>query len=376
MKIAQIVCAYPPYAGGIGNSAKQIYNILKDKHEIINFTPENSSPWLRRGHGAFIPQLLWRLRSFDYIYLHYPFFGTSEIVWLYKLINPKAKLIIHYHMDVKNKSIINRILSYPSLLIRNNLLKKADTIICASLDYIKNSQIKKFHSKHPDRFKEIPFALDTDKFIPKEINLPSENKFVAKTKDLIKKIHHLFIKKNRLNLIFIGGLDKAHYFKGIPVLFEALTLWGNKNWRLQIIGTGDLKSDYEALAEKYKIKDQINFSGKLLETQLIRSLQESDVLILPSINRNEAFGLVLIEALACGIPVIASELPGVRSVFTNNNEGFLVKPGNSSDLKEKLEYIYQHEEKRQDMAKNARQLALRKYSLDKMKAAYENLFNK
>src|SRR5680860_1056828 len=134
MKIAQIVCAYPPYAGGIGNSAHQIYKLLESKHEVTNFTPENTKAWFRRGHGAFIPQLLWKLRKFDYIYLHYPFFGSAEVVWLYKLINPKAKLFIHYHMDVKNVSTINRLLSLPSRLILNNLLKRSDIIISASLD--------------------------------------------------------------------------------------------------------------------------------------------------------------------------------------------------------------------------------------------------
>jgi len=376
MKIAQIVCAYPPYAGGIANSAQQIYELLKTEHEITNFTPENTKPWLRRGHGAFIPQLLWKLKKFDYIYLHYPFFGSAEVVWLYKLMNKKAKLIIHYHMDVKNASLSNKILSLPSKIIRNKLLKSADIIISASLDYVKNSQIKKFYHRFPEKFKEIPFTLDTDKFCPKEIYRPSESRVEAIAKDLIKKVNDLFIKKNRLDLIFIGGLDSAHYFKGIPVLLNSLSLLKKNNWRLKIIGEGNLKSQYETQAQNLKIDDKINFSGKLKEDELIRSLQDSDLLILPSINSNEAFGIVLIEALACGVPVVASNLAGVRSVFSDNIEGLLVKPGNIDDLKEKIDYIANNENKRQEMAKNARRLALRKYSLNNMKTAYENLFNK
>jgi glycosyltransferase involved in cell wall biosynthesis len=376
MKIAQIVCAYPPYAGGIGNSAEKIYKLIKNKHKIVNFTPDNIKPWLRCGHGAFMPQLLWKLKKFDYLYLHYPFFGTTEVVWLYKLINPKIKLIIHYHMDVKNKSLKNRILSWPNLIIRNNLLKRADIIISASLDYIKNSQIKNFYKKYPEKFEEIPFALDIDEFKPKEINLPSQNKIIAKAKDLIKKVNELFIKKNRLDLIFIGGLDKAHYFKGIPTLLEALALWDKKNWRLQIIGDGDLKAEYQTLAARLGIFNQIIFSGQLPKDDLIRSLQNSDLLVLPSINQNEAFGLVLIEALACGVPVIASNLPGVRSVFTDHQEGLFIEPGNKQDLKDKLEFIANHEKIREIMAKNARLLAIKKYNQEKIKQTYENLFNK
>lgn len=375
MKIAQIVCAYPPYAGGIGSSADKIYNLLKDRYQLENFTPANSKPWLKKGHGAVLFSLLWKLKKFDTIYLHYPFFGTSEIIWLYKIIHPKTRLIIHYHMDVINKSWTNKILSLPSALIRKSLLKKADTIITASLDYIKNSQIKKFYKKYPEKFQEIPFSVDTNKFKPKEINLPSQNRIIAKAKDLIKRVNELFIKKDKLNLIFIGGLDSAHYFKGVPVLLEALSKLENKKFKLKIIGTGDLQLEYENLATDLKISNHITFLGKLTEEDMIRNLQESDVLVLPSINRNEAFGLVLIEALACGVPVIASNLPGVRSVFTDK-EGLLVNPNSSNDLKEKIEYLAQHEKIRQEMAKAARKLALNKYSINKMHQAYENLLNK
>jgi hypothetical protein len=107
MKIASIVCAYPPYAGGMGNSAKQINELLSDKHEIKTFTPYTTKAFLRYGHGAFFPQLLWQLKKFDYIYLHYPFFGTAEIVWLFKIFHKKQKLIIHYHMDVKGLSCVS-----------------------------------------------------------------------------------------------------------------------------------------------------------------------------------------------------------------------------------------------------------------------------
>lgn len=376
MKIAQIVCAYPPYAGGIGNSAKQIFEILKDKHEVINFTPDNTKPLWRKGHGAILLQLLWRLRKFDYIYLHYPFFGTAEIIWLFKSFYFKPKLIIHYHMDVQNLSLTNKILAGPSKLIRTSLLKKADFIITASLDYIKNSQIKNFYASNPEKFKEIPFAVDLNKFKPKDINLPSNNKILEKTKNLIKQVTNLFIKRDRLDLIFVGGLDKAHYFKGVDILLTATSLLRHKNWHLKIVGEGDLLSDYQNQVKQLKIEKQVEFLGKLSGDELIKNLQSADALILPSINKNEAFGIVLIEALACGVPVIASDLPGVRKVFEDKKEGLLFEPKNPVDLNIKLDFLAQNEKKRKEMAKEARKLAERKYDLIKMKQSYENLFIK
>ncbi|MFA6513746.1 MAG: glycosyltransferase family 4 protein [Patescibacteria group bacterium] len=376
MKIAQIVCAFPPYAGGIGNSAFTLYELLSDKHEITNFTPNNLKPLLRHGHGAFLPQLLWKLKNFDFIYLHYPFFGTAEVVWLFKLFFKKPKLAIIYHMDVKNSSLTKRILGLPSLAIRNSLLKQADVIITGSLDYIKNSQIKNFYDTCPDKFKEIPFGIDLEKFKPKPINLPSENKILAKTKSLIRIVNDLFIKKgrkDRLEIIFVGGLDKAHYFKGVNILLNSLFKLDPKGWYLNIVGDGDLRPEYEALTKKLNLEKRIKFLGKTSDEELVHSLQNADLLILPSINSNEAFGLVLIEALACGVPVIASNLPGVRSVFEDKREGLLVEPGNVEDLKQKLEFILNNENIRREMAKAARRLAERKYNKNLMKQKYENL---
>jgi len=374
MRIAQIVCAFPPYSGGIGNSAQQIEQLLIEKHTVVNFTPQHLKPWLRYGHGAFLPQLFWKLIKFDFIYLHYPFFGTAEVIWLIKKLRPKTRLIIHYHMDVKHSQMLTKILSGPSRLIRTSLLKQAEIIVSASLDYIKSSQIKNYYYKHPEKFKEIPFGVDLNKFQPKTINQASPNKIIAQTTALINFINQKFIRKNRTNLIFIGALDQAHYFKGVPILLEALAGLKNNYWRLKIAGQGDRQDSYEKLSRQLNLEKQVEFVGKLTREDLIRTLQNSDLLILPSINSNEAFGLVLIEALACGVPVLASDLPGVRQVFENHRQGLLVKPGSVTDLQEKLDFIIKNESRRQKMAQEARRLAEKKYSLNQMQIQLNQLF--
>jgi len=375
MKIALVVCAWPPYAGGIANSAYHISQLLGEQHEVVNFTPTTLTPWLKRGHGAFLPQLLWRLKNFDYIYLHYPFFGTAEVIWLFKLLHKKKpKLIIHYHMDVKNNSLIAKILSWPSLYLRNSLLNQADIIVSASLDYIKNSQIKKYYFAHQEKFQEIPFSLDLNKFKPKNLHQRSTSKIVTYAQEIVHYINDKFIKKNKLNLLFVGGLDRAHYFKGIEVLLHSLAKVEQSNWRLNIVGDGDNRSKYEKLSNSLQLGDKIKFSGKLGNENLVRAYQEADLLILPSINNNEAFGIVLIEALACGVPVLASDLPGVRSVFANWQEGLLVAPGSIDDLKNKLEFILTHENLRQKMAYAARELTEKKYDQNKVKKNLEELF--
>ncbi len=374
MKIANLVCAWPPYAGGMGNSAKLIAEIIETKHEVVNFYPDNMNGVLRRGHSSLSLRLLFKLKKFDYIYLHYPFFGTNEIVFLFKLFNKKTKLIIHYHMDVKNQSFINRTLSLPSSIIRNSLFNKAKVIVSASLDYIKNSQIKSYYQKYPKKFKEIPFGLDLNIFKPKDIKQKPENKIIAKAHQIVKFINDKFIKKDKIDIVFVGGLDKAHYFKGVDLLLEALSFLREKNWHLNIVGDGNLKSDYELKAYQLGLEKKVSFLGKLSDEELIKNYQNSDLLILPSINNNEAFGIVLIEAMACKVAVLSSDLAGVRSVFEDGKQGLVFKTGNRDDLKSKIEYLLSNKQTLNKMGEEARILAEKKYDIEKMKSEINKLF--
>lgn len=373
MRIASLSCAWPPYSGGIGNSAKDIAEILQEKYEVVSFYPENMKPLLRRGHAAFAPQMFFKLRKFDYIYLHYPFFGTSEIIWLAKIFFKKPKLIIHYHMDVKNLGSVNRLFSLPSRLIRDSLFNSAETIISASLDYVKNSEIKNYYEKHQSKFQEMPFAIDLEEFKPREVKRPGGNLIITKTKELINFINDRFIKRDKVEFIFVGGLDKAHYFKGVKVMIEAFSgLSGD--WRLNIVGDGDMRGEYESFSDSLNLNKKIHFSGKLSDEELKRAYQDADCLILPSINTNEAFGIVIIEALASGLAVIASDLPGVRRVFENYKEGLLAEAGNIEDLRRKIKYIIENKDLRHLMSIAARNLAEKKYSKDAMRNKLNRIF--
>jgi len=369
MKIAHIVCAFPPYKGGMGNSAYQFAKILfKKGYDITTFTPDyvlrpchkspkgcgkviELKPFLKYGKGAFLPQFFWHLRKFDVVYLHYPFFGTDIIVWLFKIFNPKKKLIIHYHMDVSGLSLLTTILSWPAKIIRNSLFKNANIVTYASLDYIRNSEIAKIYNKYPEKFIEIPFGIDTEKFTPRKKGT-----------------------KNHLNLLFVGGLDKAHYFKGVNILLEAVAKLQIADYQLLIVGDGDLKLQYEKQAQKLGINSKIKFLGNVANDKLVEIYRQADLFILPSINKNEAFGLVLLEAMASGVPVIASNLPGVRNVFQNNIQGLLFEPSNAIDLKEKMENILNNEERRKKMSQAAQKLVLEKYSLKKVGEKLKNIF--
>lgn len=371
MKVAHVVCVFPPYRGGIGNVALNYVRYLK-KHnlDITVFTPKYNNeknvkkeafqveyikPFLKYGKGAFLPQLTKKLCDFDVVHLHYPFFGTSEIVWLAKIIfSKKFKLVIHYHMDVVEPSFLIKILSIPSKLILNSLLKTSDAITCASIDYIKNSNISNFYFKNSDKFHEIPFGVDFDKFKPLE-KYKSEGE--------------------KLKLLFVGGLDKAHYFKGIDVLLKALSGVKDK-YELNVVGNGDLIESYKETAEKLQITNSVNFLTDLDNDELVKYYQNTDLFILPSINKCEAFGLVLIEAMATGKPVVASNLPGVRSVFKEGEHGYLFETGQSDNLIEVLNKIYLNREKLKNMGEKARGYVLHKYNWNNIANEIFDLYKK
>lgn len=358
MKIAQIVCSFPPYKGGIGNSAWRLKKLLSPEINLETFTFSQREgakdeikddsihylkPILSLGQAAFLPQLFFRLNKFNIIVLHYPFFGATEIIYLQKLLKKKnPKLIIFYHMDISKLSPIKQCLSLSGKIAGKKLLQQADKIIVSSYDYIQNSQIKNLYHRQTTKFLAIPFSIDTNKFIPD------------------KKIES--INENRIDLLFVGGLDKAHYFKGVNILIKALASTKSSNWYLNIIGSGDLLPGLKDLAKKLKIIDKINFTEKVSTKELIKAYQKADILLLPSINSHEAFGLVIIEAMACATAIIASDLAGVRTVF-NKESGLKVLPGSVNDLRDKLEYLLTKPAIIKKMKINSRLEAEEKYSL-------------
>lgn len=366
MKIAQLVCVFPPYRGGIGNVAKNFAEQASlNGHESVvitpeyekgvnfetsNFTVEKLKPFVKYGNAALLPQLFFKLKKFDIIYFHYPFFGADLIVWLAKLFFKKnIKLFIHYHMDVVGLPFYLKPFTWPSKIVFESLVKMSEMITCASFDYLENSLVKNIYYKHRDKFREVPFGVDVERFKPREIE-PGKN-----------------------SLIFVGGLDSAHYFKGLDLLIKTLAAIRDVDWILNIVGSGNLQEGYKALAIRLGIGDRINFLGDVDNVSFAYFYNNATFLVLAAINRNEAFGLVLLEALSSGIPVIASDLPGVRSVFSNNIEGLLFKTGNSKDLEDKIRWMLANPVEVKKMGESGRKLILEKYNWKVIGAKLDNL---
>lgn len=377
MNIAQIVCTFPPYRGGMGNS---VYHFAKQAatagHCVTVFTPlypgkpvnisgpgldmsqlkvERLRPLLPFGNAAMLPQLMWRLKNYDLVHLHYPFYGAMLPVLIAKLVfNRKMKLLLHYHMDSIGTGLKGLIFKFNRLFVLPLLFSQADFISCASVDYVKNSSLTLLYQKYHEKFITIPFGVDLNVFKP----LLEEKK------------------QDRRDILFVAALDKAHYFKGLDVLFRALKLIIDEQAQkssgskpsLRIAGEGELLDYYKQLARDLGVSDYVLFLGGLTNEELAKQYNNARVFVLPSVNQGEAFGLVLLEAMACGTPVVASNLPGVRSVFHNGVEGFAVTPGDEKELARKLWQILADDLLRKKMSEAALRLAIEKYDWDKIGA--------
>ncbi|PIZ81928.1 MAG: glycosyltransferase family 1 protein, partial [Parcubacteria group bacterium CG_4_10_14_0_2_um_filter_41_6] len=114
------------------------------------------------------------------------------------------------------------------------------------------------------------------------------------------------------------------------------------------------------------VKDRVMFTGGIKDEALIKLYKMAYVTVLPSIDQSEAFGIVLVESMACATPVIASDLPGVRSVFEDSVTGFVSSVRDEKDIAAKLSSILDDPDKRNQMSDACVQLVAQKYNWDKI----------
>ena len=177
-------------------------------------------------------------------------------------------------------------------------------------------------------------------------------------------------------ILFVGGMDQAHHFKGVTVLLEALLLIKKSGLMVQAIfvGDGTLRESYTERARGMGLADAVRFVGSASESELPFMYNAADLLVLPSTTKGEAFGMVLLEAMASGVPVVASDLPGVRTVAAEG--GILVEPNNPHDLAEAIYGYFANGNDRTGWGERVRTLVQQKYAWDPLIIQLENIYAK
>ncbi len=346
-KILHISKYYYPYYGGIEDVAHTIVEELRPYYEqkVICFNHEKGSVQNINGidvirvstFATIASQPLsvkyWRIIQKtidefrpDFIHLHLP----NPLAGLFILITNLrgAKIISHWHADILGQKGI-----YP--LYKNferKLLKISDKIIATSQMYVDFSQpLQDFK----DKITIIPNTIKDHKFHL----FKGEEEEVRK----IKAKHG-----NKDIVLFVG---RHVPYKGIEKLIEADS-YIKEDCVILIAGTGTKTVDLKALAQN---SSRIKFIGRLSDNDLKYYLYASKIFAFPSVNRSEAFGVALAEAMFCGLPAVSFNIEGSGALWVNQNEktGFVVDDFDSKKYAKAIDNILKSPELQQKFSKNA-----------------------
>jgi len=330
--------------------------------EREDFAHRLSAP-VKYGNAAYLPSITKKLDAFDLVHLHYPFFGTANLVRRWKNRNPKKPLVITYHMDARSPSWKGIVFSLYAKLWMPKILGAANRIIVSSHDYAGTSQAWELFQKHKKYWVEIPFGVDVERFTPR-----------TKPDGWLESVG---LSSDVPTVLFVGGLDQAHFFKGVPVLLKAVLSLKKTGTPVQVIfaGGGELKEKYMQQAHGYGLSSVVKFIGRVTDEALPFWYNAADLFVLPSTTTGEAFGMVLLEAMASGVPVIASDLPGVRKVAEDG--GVTFPASDYRALAREIHAYFSDEVDREAFGKEVRNMAEQKYGwgsvTDQLEEVYREL---
>ena len=176
--------------------------------------------------------------------------------------------------------------------------------------------------------------------------------------------------KNRKTLIFVGRLDPV---KNIDLILHALSQLvrqQKQNLQLLIVGDGPQRPQLEKLTGQLNLTDRVYFAGARRDVE--RLLKAADLFLMPS--QWEGFGLAAAEALAAGLPVIASRTDGLIDVIEHNVTGLLVTPNDLHDLTQSIKSLLDNPQKMKSLAQAAQKKAHQKFSRNSMIKNYANFY--
>lgn len=341
LRIAHLTATFPPYPGGAGNTAYRFAKGQAERgHHVEVFTADAEGeapdpgaaivhrldPPIAIGNAPLLPRLA-RLDGFDVVHVHYPFIFGSELTLLSRVRRRRrrAALIVHYKNRLLGSGPRGALFETYEHTVAPALIRAADRVLVLSSDHARSvTYLRRALERTPERLIEMPNGVDTVKFSPgpdrtgfrERLGIPPEAPVAA----------------------FVATLDRAHHFKRLDVAIEALSRSRSRDLHLLVAGGGELLDGFRNQAREAGVGGRVHFLGRVPHADLPDLLRASDLFVLTT-EPPESFGIVLIEALACGLPAVATDYPGVRAVIDDGETGLLVPAGDSAATAEALDRL-------------------------------------
>lgn len=329
MRVAHLTATFPPYPGGAGNTAFRFAREQAARgHDVEVFTapapgkpPDPGAAVVHRieptfaiGNAPLIPSLR-RIEGFDVVHIHYPFIFGSELTLLGRMKRSRRDqaLLVHYKNRLVGAGPRGALFELYEHTVAPALIRAADRICVLSADHAHSvSYLRRTAKLEPEKLVEMPNGVDSELFSPGA--------------DRSGLRDRLGIDSEVIVVAFVATLDRAHHFKRLDVAIDGLARLGDDRVHVVVAGGGDLLDGFRERAAEAGVGDRVHFLGAVPHAELPDVLRASDLFLLTT-EPPESFGIVLIEAMAAGLPVIATDYPGVRAVV-DIDTGVLVERAN------------------------------------------------
>jgi len=263
-----------------------------------------------------------------------------------------------WHNDLPSVTIAARsLVNTHDRLVLPTYIRNFKRIISTSRKYAGSSLILK---RWASKVAIIPNGVDCERFRP-DLN-PTEIR------------RKLKLGRNKA-VLFVGALSKWHRYKGLDTLIEGFALVKKQrgDTTLIVVGEGSLRPYYQKLASRFGLTREVVFAGDVSDHDLPSYYAASDLLVLPSKDRSEGFGLTILEANACGKPAIGSDVGGIPDAIRHGFNGLLVPPNDPQALSTAIRYVVEDDSLRREIGKNGRAFA-EEHDWSKIAEATERIY--
>jgi glycosyltransferase involved in cell wall biosynthesis len=349
MNILQTPIRFFPFIGGVENYA---YNLSKEmvklghsvkvicaneprlvlEEEIDGINVKRLNYIGKIANTNITPTLLIHLLNgeYDIIHTHIPNPWSADCSAIASRIK-KRPLVVTYHNDIIGDGVVNYIARTYNNTNLGFILKSASKIIITQPRYIYYSPYLK---RYRDKIDVIPNGVNTERFKPVDIEKNEEN-----------------------TIFFLSVLDQYHRYKGLDYLLQAVKIIKReiRDVKLIVGGEGMLLEHYKKMARLLEITSVVKFVGFIPDDKLVEYYNKCDVFVLPSTSaKQEGFGIVLLEALACEKPVVTTEIVGTALDIRERGAGKITKPKDVERLAESIIEVLLDKEGARRMGKNGR----------------------